>query len=291
VAVVCQPDQRVGRGLKWSTPPVKARAEARGLAVHQPASVRSPEFAEWLRGLGVDVALVLAYGRILPKAVLDAPKQGCMNLHASLLPKYRGAAPINWALFHGETTTGMALMQMDEGMDTGPVFTARELAINERDDAGALATRLGALAAEMVRLDLPRAVSGELIPVPQDEAGATYAPLIEKHHLAIDWTRSATEIANQVRAFAPRPGARTELPGGTGLRILEAESDATFLDESGAPVGSVAVPDKRSCLVKTGQGWLAIRVAQVDGKRPMSAADLINGRSLAPSTQLTSARR
>lgn len=160
VAVVCQPDRPAGRGLELRAPPVKERALALGFEVVQPEKVKTPEFAAWVEARKADVALVIAYGRILPKAVLEGPRRGCMNLHASLLPRYRGAAPIQWAIVRGETETGVCLMQMDEGMDTGPVFTRRAIPIGRDETAGELGGRLGRLAAELVREDLPRAVAG-----------------------------------------------------------------------------------------------------------------------------------
>jgi methionyl-tRNA formyltransferase len=151
VAVVCQPDRPAGRGLSLAAPEVKVAAERLGLPVHQPTKIKNDEFLGWLRGLEADVALVIAYGRILPPAVLAAPRRGCVNLHASLLPRFRGAAPIQWAIVRGESETGISLMQMDEGCDTGPVFLRRAIAIGENETAGELAPRLAALAAEVVR--------------------------------------------------------------------------------------------------------------------------------------------
>jgi len=187
VAVVCQPDRPAGRGLELRAPPVKRAALELGLQVHQPAKVKTPEFAAWLRELEADVALVLAYGRILPQGVLDAPRRGCMNLHASILPKYRGAAPINWAIVRGETETGVCLMQMDAGMDTGPVLSCHRIPIGAEETAGELADRIGLLAAEVVRADMAGAVDELLTPEPQDPSRATTAPMLSKDHGLVPW--------------------------------------------------------------------------------------------------------
>jgi methionyl-tRNA formyltransferase len=277
VAVVCQPDRPSGRGLKLATPPVKEAAAELGLDVHQPTKVRTGELAEWLRQKQADVALVMAYGRILPADVLGAPRRGAMNLHASLLPRYRGAAPINWAIVHGETKTGISLMQMDEGLDTGPVYSRHALELTETETAGSLTERLAALAAEVVLADLVAAVNGRLAAEPQDEALATHAPLIERHHLQVDFSRSADEIARLVRGMAPRPGAFTLL-GGKVLRLHEARSLPAPM-APGARPGTVSVLGKRA-VVATGQGTLEVVSAQLEGKKALMAADLINGRVL-----------
>lgn len=276
-AVVCQPDRPSGRGLKLATPPVKEAAVELGLDVHQPTKVRTGELARWLHDKQADVALVMAYGRILPADVLGAPRRGAMNLHASLLPRYRGAAPINWAIVHGETQTGISLMQMDEGLDTGPVYSRHALDLTETETAGSLTERLAALAAQVVLADLAAAVEGKLVAEPQDDAQATHAPLIERHHLQVDWGRSADEIARLVRGMAPRPGAFTLL-GGKVLRLHEARPVPAPMAPGAAP-GTVSVLGKRA-VVATGQGTLEVVSAQVEGKKALMAADLINGRVL-----------
>lgn len=276
VGVVCQPDKPAGRGLALTPPPVKVRAAELGLEIVQPAKVRTPELAAWARERAADFALVIAYGRILPKAILEAPRLGCWNLHASLLPELRGAAPITWAIARGAAETGICLMQMDEGMDTGPVLARRALPIDPRDTAGSLSEKLGALAAEVVREDVPRALRGELAPVPQDHARATMAPMLEKEHGRVDWSRPAADVDRHVRAMTPWPGATARLPDGRALKLLEARP----ADGSGAP-GLVLRADKRGVVVACGEGALAIERAQVEGKRPALPADLVNGRVLA----------
>lgn len=284
-AVVCQPDRPSGRGLKLSAPAVKEAALELGLSVHQPTKVRTGELASWLREKAADVALVMAYGRILPKDVLEAPRRGAMNLHASLLPRYRGAAPINWAIVQGEAQSGISLMQMDEGLDSGPVYSRHALDLTDNETGGSLAERLATLAAHVVRADLEAAVDGKLEAIPQDDSQATHAPLIERHHLQIDWSRSALEISRLIRGMAPRPGAFTLL-GGKVLRLHEARPTAGPMPP-GAPPGTVSVLGKRA-LVATGAGTLELVNAQLEGKRALMAVDLINGRVLAEGSTLGS---
>ncbi|RYZ02946.1 MAG: methionyl-tRNA formyltransferase [Myxococcales bacterium] len=276
-AVVCQPDRPSGRGLKLAAPPVKEAALELGLSVHQPTKVRTGELAAWLREKNADVALVMAYGRILPADVLSAPRRGAMNLHASLLPRYRGAAPINWAIVNGESTTGISLMQMDEGLDTGPVYSRHALELTETETAGTLAERMATLAAHVVRADLAAAVDGKLTAEPQDHDSATHAPLIERQHLQVDFRRSALEIARLIRGMAPRPGAFTLL-GGKVLRLHEARPTAGPMPPGAAP-GTVSILGKRA-LIATGEGQLELINAQVEGKKALMAVDLINGRVL-----------
>ena len=276
-AVVCQPDRPSGRGLKVTAPPVKEAALELGLSVHQPTKVRTGELAEWLREKSADVALVMAYGRILPAEVLSAPRRGAMNLHASLLPKYRGAAPINWAIVNGETQTGISLMQMDEGLDTGPVYTRHAIDLTDTETAGSLSERIATLAAHVVRADLAAAVDGKLAAEPQEEALASQAPLIERHHLQLDWGRSALEIARLVRGMAPRPGAFT-LVNGKVLRVHEARPMPGPMAAQAIP-GTLSILGKRA-LVATGNGTLELVSAQLEGKKAQMALDLINGRVL-----------
>ena len=188
VGVVCQPDKPASRGLKLTAPPVKQRAEALGIPVVQPTKLRTGEFAAWVRAQNVDVALVIAYGRILPQDVLDGPRLGCVNVHASILPKYRGAAPITWAIVRGERETGITLMKMDAGMDTGDILTVHPTPIDADETAGELGARLSRIAAECTQKDAPAWVRGELSPRPQDPAAATVAPLLDRREMGrVDW--------------------------------------------------------------------------------------------------------
>jgi methionyl-tRNA formyltransferase len=276
-AVVCQPDRPSGRGLKVTPPPVKEAALELGLSVHQPTKVRTGELAAWLREKAVDVALVMAYGRILPADVLAAPRRGAMNLHASLLPRYRGAAPINWVIVHGETQTGVSLMQMDEGLDTGPIYARHAMDLSDTETAGTLGERMATLAAHVVRADLTAAVEGKLQATAQDETLASHAPLIERPHLLVDWSRSALDIARLIRGMAPRPGAFTLL-GGKVLRLHEARPTTGPMAPGAAP-GSVSILGRRA-LINTGAGTLELLNAQLEGKKALMAQDLINGRAL-----------
>jgi len=264
--------------MELREPAVKVAARRLGLTAHQPVKVKTGTLHEWLLDLRVDVAVVLAYGRILPRAVLEAPRAGCVNLHASILPRYRGAAPIQWALIRGETETGISLMQMDEGLDTGPVLAVRKISIDPADDAGRLSSRLAALAAEVVREDLGRAVSGELVATPQDPALATLAPPLTREHGRIDWARSRAEIANLVRGLSPKPGAHTTRQG-KGIKVLCARVDPAS-GRVDAPPGTVVRADRGGLWVATADGVLELVRAQVEGKKVMEATDLVNGRAL-----------
>ncbi|MGK3992665.1 methionyl-tRNA formyltransferase [Sorangium sp. So ce1024] len=278
VGVVCQPDRPAGRGLELKAPPVKVKAQELGIPVVQPEKVRTPEFAAWVKDADVDVALVIAYGRILPKAVLEAPRRGCMNLHASILPRYRGAAPITWAIVGGEAETGVSLMQMDEGMDTGPVHAIRRIPIGPETTADELAVELGALAARVVRDDLRRAVDGELALTPQDHAAATHAPLLKKEDGRIRWDRGARQVHDHIRGMTSWPGAFTTVEG-KALKVLAArvESEAATGE---APPGTVVMASRGVVIVACGAGAIQILRAQAEGRKPLAAADLVAGRTL-----------
>jgi methionyl-tRNA formyltransferase len=281
--VVCQPDRPSGRGLQLHAPAVKVAARELGVPVVQPIKIRTPDFAAWVGEQAADVAVVLAYGRILPSAVLSAPRRGCMNLHASILPKLRGAAPINWAIARGDRETGVSLMQMDEGLDTGPVYAVRRIEIGDDDTAGDLAVRLGELAAEIVREDLPRAVRGELATTPQNETEATLAPLLEKKDGEIDWSQPARKVHDHVRGMTPWPGAFTHV-GGKMVKVLVTRR-STFSTGDAAP-GTILVADPDAVLVACGDGALEVMRAQVEGRKPLSARELVAGRTLVAGTRL-----
>jgi methionyl-tRNA formyltransferase len=277
-AVVCQPDRPRGRGLALAAPPVKERALQLGIPVHQPTKVRTDELPAWMRSHAPDVAVVMAYGRILTRAVLDAPRLGCVNLHASILPQYRGAAPITWALVDGQTETGVSLMQMDEGMDTGPILAIHRLPIEPSWNAEDLSSALATCAAEVVRTELPRLARGELQPVAQDSSRATHARLLTKEDGRIPWGKPARLVHDHVRGMTPWPGAFTTLPDGRMLKVLRAHvDDAGTLGRA----GTIARASKHTLLVACGEGALAIEIGQVEGKRALSAAELIGGRTLA----------
>ena len=221
VLVVSQPDRPSGRGMKLRPPPVKARALELGLPVEQPKKLRSGSFPELVRELQADVGVVVAYGRILPLGLLEAPRHGCVNVHASLLPRWRGASPIHHAVVAGDERTGVKLMRMDEGLDTGPMLATVETPIGPDETTGELWDRLAALGGALIREELPRYVAGELIPRAQPDEGVTLAPMMEKEDGRIDWERSAKVVHDQVRGFVPWPGAFTELAG-VRVKVLRA---------------------------------------------------------------------
>lgn len=284
VAAVCQPDKPVGRGNVVTAPPVKRWAEERGIPVQQPVKLRDGTFASWLRGVAPDLAVVVAYGRILPPDVLTIPRLGCVNVHASVLPRHRGAAPINWAILAGDDATGVTLMQMDEGLDTGPMLALRHTPIDLDETAIDVSQRLQALGAELLREEVPRLVAGELVATPQDHANATLAPLLEKEMARIDWRLTARQVHDRVRGLQPWPGASTSL----GARRLIV--GATRLDDpptvlGGAPGEIVAVAKDR-LWVATGAGLVAITEVQLEGKKRMAVREFLGGHPIRTGTIL-----
>lgn len=273
VAVVTQPDKPQGRGQELGMPPVKEAALARGWSVLQPTKIRGTGFAEQLRALRPEVAVVAAYGKILPKDVLEAPTRGCLNVHASLLPRFRGAAPIQWAIASGDERTGVCLMQMDEGLDTGPVLARRELAIASDDTSQSLHDKLALLGSALLREELPRFFRGELIPTAQPSEGVVLAPLIDKEHGRLDFTLPAQVLERRIRAFTPWPGAFTHFEGKL-FKVHRAE----VADGSGRP-GTV-LRTGAAIEVACGEGSLRLLEVQPEGKRRMSAAELSAGRKL-----------
>jgi methionyl-tRNA formyltransferase len=276
--VISQPDRPAGRGLAMRPPAVKKRALQLGLEVWQPAKVRTAQFAEKLRALDADVAVVVAYGRILPRAVLDAPRTGCVNVHASLLPRWRGAAPIQWSIVDGDEETGVTLMQMDEGMDTGPILAAASTRIERDDDAATLTDRLSKMGAELLREQLPRYVAGQLTPQPQDDRASTMAPLLKKEHGRIDWNKSSQEVHNQIRGMNPWPGAHTVLGE---RRIKVHRSVASTLDPEGAIPGEVIALDPEGILVACAEGTLEVQELQESGRKRVDARAFATGRGVA----------
>ena len=281
VAVVTQPDKPKGRGRELAPPPVKIWAEARGLPVFQPERLRDGVLAERLRAFAPDVAVVAAYGRILPKELLDLPRRGCVNVHASLLPKYRGAAPIQWAIASGDAETGVTLMRMDEGLDTGDVISTMRLPIAPDDTCATLHEKLARLGGEIVRRDLVAYVEGRIEPVPQDEAQATLAPILSKEEGRIDFRMPARRIVDRMRAFTPWPGAFTYLgPNGTDLlKVLWAKPAERPPGTEDAPPGEVIAT--RPVLVAAGEGT-AVELVEVqpEGRRRMPATDCVAGRRI-----------
>jgi len=269
--VVTRADKPAGRGRILVAPPVKQIAQEKGFTVFQPRRVREPEFLEVLRALAPDVIVVAAYGQILPGGILTLPRYGCLNIHASLLPLYRGAAPINWAIVQGETHTGITIMQMDEGMDTGGILLQESIPIEPQDTAGTLSDKLSLLGARLIIAALQGVGSGTLTPVPQDGSRATLAPLLKKGDGLIDWNLPAREIHKRIRGLSPWPGAYSYLDGKM-VKIIA----STVVAGSGEP-GSVYEQDKKTLDAGTGSGMLRILVIQPEGKKPMTAAEFLQG--------------
>ncbi|NEV61010.1 methionyl-tRNA formyltransferase [Thiorhodococcus minor] len=278
VAVYTQPDRPAGRGRKVQMSPVKQVALEHGIAVHQPQSLkRDPAAIDTLSALGADLMIVVAYGLLLPSAVLEAPRLGCVNIHASLLPRWRGAAPIQRAILAGDRETGVCIMRMEEGLDTGPVYHRLQTAIAPRETGGTLHDRLSELGARALMEALPGIADGSLAAEPQDDTQATYAHKLTKDEAVVDWTQPAETIERQARAFAPWPVAHTQIDGLT-LRIWDAEAKPS--PAPSAPPGSVVQADRAGILVATGSGVLRITRLQPAGKKPMSAGDYLNARDL-----------
>jgi methionyl-tRNA formyltransferase len=286
VGVVCQPDRPAGRGMQLTPCPIKTAALELGVEVYQPTRVRDGALRDWLAAKAPDVAVVFAYGRILPAEVLRTPRLGCINLHASLLPKLRGAAPIQWSIARGETETGISLMRMDEGLDTGPVFTRRVVSIDTDTTGGELTERLANLAVTVIHDDLPIVESGAS-PQVQDATLATHAPPIQKDDLALHFDQPAVTLERRIRAFAPAPGAFCYV-GAKRLKVLGSTVVAASSDASSAPkTGTVIAAQGELLWVQTGDGVLALTLAQPEGKRVMDARDLVNGRSVTQGVMLT----
>ncbi len=278
--VLTQPDRPAGRGMALQASPVKRLALEHGLAVHQPPSLKSDEARRPLQEAAADVMVVAAYGLILPRAVLDLPRLGCLNIHASLLPRWRGAAPIQRALLAGDKETGITIMQMDAGLDTGPMLLARALPIAADDTAQTLHDKLAALGAELIVQALDGLERGSLAPRPQPSEGVTYAAKLDKTEAAIDWRRPAADIARAVRAFNPSPGAYTRL-GETTIKVWAARPE----DGSAGAPGTVLEASPAGIRVACGQGSLRLEILQRPGGRPLAAAEFLRGFALAPGSR------
>jgi len=272
LAVVAQPDKPRGRGKKLQSPATIVRARALGLPTKQPKAVRSGPFVDWMTTAEADVAVVVAYGRILIPALLQAPRHGCINVHASLLPKYRGAAPIQWAVVRGEKETGVCTMQMAEGLDTGDVLLEQRTPIDPDETAGELFERLAPMGAALIVETLARLDT--ITPTPQDHSAHTLAPLISRDVARIDWGDAAETIHNQVRGFHPWPVAHTTLEG-EALKLRRSQ----VVDGEGSP-GTVIEAGGR-VVVACGSGALDLIEVQLPGKRAASGRDLVNSGRIA----------
>ena len=274
VAVVTQPDKPKGRGQKLLPPPVKAFAQEHGIAVYQPVRVKAPDFVNVLRGLAPDLIVVVAFGQILSKEILSLPPLGCINVHASLLPRYRGAAPMQWAIVRGEKETGVTTMFMDEGLDTGDMLLREKLPITQTMTAAELHDAMMKLGADVLEKTLFSLSEGTLKRMPQDDALSTYAPLLDKEVGRIDWKKPAQEIHDLVRGLNSWPGAYTMLEG-QKFKIWR-----TRLAEGTAEPGEIVSVTKQGLLVGTGEGMLEILEVQAPSKKKMAAGDYVRGHGL-----------
>jgi methionyl-tRNA formyltransferase len=277
-AVVTQPDREKGRGRGLAPPPVKPVAQAHGVPVLQPLRIKHPEAQEALRSLAPELQVIVAYGQILPPSVIDIPPRGTVNVHASLLPRYRGAAPIQWAIVNAESETGVTTMQIDEGLDTGPLLLSRALSIGAEETAGELEPRLARLGAEVLIETLERLAEGTLTPTPQDHTRATLAPLIRKEDGRLDWDQPAASIACRVRGFHPWPGTSTRYAGLT-LKLLRVRPEP---GRGGEP-GQLVALDRSGLVVACGLGTrLRVLEVQPESRRPMPAVAYAAGARLEP---------
>ena len=280
VGVYTQPDRPKGRGQALAAPPVKEMALRHGIPVFQPQKLRAPEVVEELRALAPDLIVVVAFGQILPRSVLEIPRYGCINVHASLLPKYRGAAPINQAIIDGEIETGITTMLMDVGLDTGPMLLKRALNIGPEETAGELHDRLCTLGGETMAATLQLLLRGELHPQVQDDSQTCYAAMLKKEDGRIDWSQSAQQIHDRIRGLAPWPGTYTEL-NGEPLKLFLTRVEAG----EGEP-GTILPPAADAVRIACGNGVLAVRELQLPGKKRLAAADFLRGCPLAVGSRL-----
>ncbi|HXP59877.1 MAG TPA: methionyl-tRNA formyltransferase [Dongiaceae bacterium] len=286
-AVVTQPDRPKGRDLKLTPPPVKELALGAGRIVFQPARARDETFVSELRALAPDLIVVAAYGQILPQALLDVPRFGCLNVHTSLLPRHRGAAPIQWAILKDDLRTGVTIMKMDAGLDTGDILSQEGTPIGEEDTAESLYDRLGRMGAGLLVRTIPDYVAGKIQPRPQPAEGVTHAPKIKKTDGAIEWSQAARAIWNRVRALTPWPGAFTQMPGKPPpmVKLWQARVEAIGGPASASP-GHIMQADKAGIVVACGQQALRILVLQLEGGRRLTAQEFLAGHLLVPGQRL-----
>lgn len=278
VAVVVQPDKPTGRGLQLTPPPVKVEAQARGLPVLQPLKARDPEFLDQLRALAPDLIVVAAYGQILPQALLDIPRHGCVNVHTSILPRWRGAAPIQWAIAEGDAETGVTIMRMEAGLDTGPILSVTRTPITTADTGQALHDRLAELGAKLLIDTIPGYVGREIRPQPQPAAGVTYARKITRDDGRLDWTQPALTLWNRLRAFTPWPGAFCLVPAEPKPKLLKVHAAQPVIG-SGEP-GVVLAADKTGLVVACGEGALRLTEVQPEGGKRLTVEQFLAGHRL-----------
>ena len=277
MAVVTQPDRPKGRGNKLLQTPVKEYALAQGLTVYQPQKVKTPEFVELLHELQPELIVVAAFGQFLSKEILELPKYGCINVHASLLPKYRGAAPIQYAIIKGEKESGVTIMQMDIGMDTGAMLDKVVVPIEENTTMGELHDALREQGAGLLLQVIDKIAAGTAVAEPQDDAQATYATLLDRSMEHIDWSKTAQEVHNLIRGFNPAPSTFTKLPNGKSLKIWGSKMTDK---SSAAAAGTVIETGKHSFFVACGEGVLEITEVQPESKKRMPAQVFLNGRGV-----------
>lgn len=280
--VVTQPDRPKGRGKRLTSPPVKLLAQKHGVPLLQPDTVREEHFTHWVRAQNPDLIVVVAFGQILPPRILKIPSHGCINLHASLLPRYRGAAPLNWPIMNGDRTTGVTTMFMNEWMDTGDIILQREEAITPEDDALSLSYRLSTLGAKLLLETINHLKKGTVTPLPQDHSKSSYAPPLKKEDGSIDWRRHARDIYNQIRGTLPWPGAYTRFEGKLLKIFKAANSDPT----PQADPGTITAVSPDGITVATGRGSLVILEVQLQSRSRMSVADFLKGNPLPRGTLL-----
>ena len=282
IAAVTQPDKPKGRGKAVLMTPVKEKALEMGIPVYQPVKVREPEFVKTLADLAPDVIVVVAFGQILPKSILEIPRYGCVNIHASLLPKYRGAAPIQWAVIDGEKETGVTTMFMNEGLDTGDMLEKEVVPLDPKETGGSLHDKLSAVGGRLILSTLKGLEDGTLKGTPQTDEGSCYAKMLKKSLGDIDWTMDGAAIERLIRGLNPWPSAYTSLHGKT-LKIWDA--DVTDR-EYGVEPGTVAEVSKDQLIIQTGKGSLSVRSLQLEGKKRMDIQDFLRGYSLEKGTVL-----
>jgi len=278
IGVVTQPDRPQGRGRAVASSPIKRLADDLGLTVFQPEKVRHPSFLATVRDLAPDLVAVAAFGQILPKEILFGPKLGCINIHPSLLPKYRGAAPINWALIRGEEKTGVTIMQLDEGMDSGAILLQEETPIGPSETFGMLHDRLAKMGAELLLIALAMLQSGVLQPRPQDDRLATLAPRLAREDGLIHWEKDCRSLVSLIRGLSPTPCAYTHL-GGKQMKVFMAEAEPGSVTE--AP-GTVVGETGAGLRVAAGNGTVLLQELQLEGKKRMAAHDFLRGVHIAP---------
>ena len=281
VGVVTQPDQPAGRGMALHPSPVKVCALNYHIPIFQPPKLRTPEVLEQLQAWQPDLIVIAAYGKLLPPTLLDLPPYGCINVHASLLPKYRGAAPIQWAIANGESETGVTIMQVSQQMDAGDILYQKAIPITSRETGGSLHDKLAILGAQVLQEALMLFKQGKLTAQPQDERQVSYAPLIKKEDGRIDWSQDAVTIERRIRAFHPWPSAYTTLQG-TLLKIYAARSQPASAPPS--PPGTVLASTPGRLVIATGAGALALDEVQLAGKKRMPIAEFLKGHPQTPGT-------